>query len=61
MAEAVGIRGIRLEDPSEVEDGIAAALADDGPVLIDAVVNRSELAMPPSITVEMAKGSRSTW
>jgi pyruvate dehydrogenase (quinone) len=56
MAEAVGIRGIRLEDPSEVEDGIAAALADDGPVLIDAVVNRSELAMPPSITVEMAKG-----
>ena len=24
--------------------------------MIDAVVNRSELAMPPSITVEMAKG-----
>ena len=30
--------------------------ADDGPVLIDAVVNRTELAMPPSVTVEMAKG-----
>jgi pyruvate dehydrogenase (quinone) len=56
MAEAVGIRGIRLEDPGEVEDGIAAALAHDGPVLIDAVVNRTELAMPPSITLEMAKG-----
>jgi pyruvate dehydrogenase (quinone) len=56
MAEAVGIRGIRLEDAAEVEDGIAAALAHDGPVVIDAVVNRSELAMPPSITVEMAKG-----
>ena len=27
-----------------------------GPVLIDAVVNRAELAIPPSITVEMAKG-----
>ena len=27
-----------------------------GPVLIDAVVNRTELAMPPSITLEMAKG-----
>ncbi len=39
MAEAVGIRGIRLEDPGEVEDGVAAALAHDGPVLIDAVVN----------------------
>jgi pyruvate dehydrogenase (quinone) len=56
MAEAIGIHGIRLEDPSEVEDGIARALAHDGPVLIDAVVNRTELAMPPSITMEMAKG-----
>jgi len=56
MAEAAGIRGIRLEDPAQVEAGIADALAHDGPVLIDAVVNRTELAMPPSITVEMAKG-----
>ena len=56
MAEAVGIRGIRLEDPADVEPGIAAALAHDGPVLIDAVVNRQELSMPPSITLEMAKG-----
>jgi pyruvate dehydrogenase (quinone) len=56
MAEAVGIKGIRLEDAGEVNDGIAAALAHPGPVLIDAVVNRAELAMPPSITVEMAKG-----
>lgn len=56
LAEAAGIRGIRLEDPGEVEDGISAALAHDGPVVIDAVVNRSELAMPPSVTLEMAKG-----
>jgi pyruvate dehydrogenase (quinone) len=56
MAEAVGIRGIRLEDPAEVDEGIHAALAHDGPVLVDAVVNRTELAMPPSITMEMAKG-----
>jgi pyruvate dehydrogenase (quinone) len=56
MAEAVGIRGIRLEDASEVAEGIAAALAHEGPVLVDAVVNRSELAMPPSVTLEMAKG-----
>ncbi len=56
MAEAVGVRGIRLEDPTEVDAGIAAALAHSGPVLVDAVVNRTELAMPPSITLEMAKG-----
>jgi pyruvate dehydrogenase (quinone) len=56
VAESAGIRGIKLKDPAEVEDGIAAAFAHDGPVLVDAVVNRTELAMPPSITVEMAKG-----
>jgi len=56
MAKAMGIYGVRLEDPADVEPGIAAALAHDGPVLIDAVVNRTELAMPPSITLEMAKG-----
>jgi len=56
MAEAVGIRGIRLQDPGEVEADITAALAHDGPVLIDAVVNRTELAMPPAVTLEMAKG-----
>jgi pyruvate dehydrogenase (quinone) len=56
MAEAIGIRGIRLEDPAEVDEGIAAALAHDGPVLVDAVVNRTELAMPPSVTLDMAKG-----
>src|ERR1700686_3903218 len=48
--------GIRIEDPAKVEDGLATAFAHDGPVLIDAVVNRTELAMPPSVTVEMAKG-----
>jgi pyruvate dehydrogenase (quinone) len=56
MAQSVGIRGIRLEDPGDVEAGISAALAHSGPVLIDAVVNREELSMPPSITLEMAKG-----
>jgi pyruvate dehydrogenase (quinone) len=56
MAKAVGIYSVRLEDPADVEPGIAAALAHDGPALIDAVVNRTELAMPPSITLEMAKG-----
>ena len=56
MAEAIGVRGVRLEDPSEVDEEIATAFSHDGPVLVDAVVNRTELAMPPSITMEMAKG-----
>jgi pyruvate dehydrogenase (quinone) len=56
MAEAIGVRGVRIEDSGEVETGVTAALAHDGPVLIDAVVNRTELAMPPAVTLEMAKG-----
>jgi pyruvate dehydrogenase (quinone) len=56
MADAVGVRGIRLEDPGDVERGIAEALAHDGPVLVDAFVSRMVLPIPPSITVEMAKG-----
>jgi pyruvate dehydrogenase (quinone) len=56
MAEASGVRGIRLEDPANVDEGVAAALAHDGPVLIDAVVSRMVLPIPPAITAEMAKG-----
>jgi pyruvate dehydrogenase (quinone) len=56
MAEAVGVRGIRLEDPRDVEGRVAEALAHKGPVLVDAVVSRMVLPIPPSITVEMAKG-----
>jgi pyruvate dehydrogenase (quinone) len=56
MAEASGVRGIRIEDPADVDEGIAAALAHDGPVLVDAVVSRMVLPIPPAITAEMAKG-----
>jgi pyruvate dehydrogenase (quinone) len=56
MAEGAGIRGIRIEDPGDVERAIADALAHDGPVVVDALVNRQELSMPPKITAEMAKG-----
>ena len=56
MAEAIGLRGIRLEDPADVALGLAEAFAHPGPVLIDAVVSRTELPLPPAITAEMAKG-----
>jgi pyruvate dehydrogenase (quinone) len=56
MANAVGIKGVRITAPSEVESKLAEAFAYPGPVVIDAVINRMELAMPPKITGEMAKG-----
>jgi len=56
IAEAAGVLGIRIERPDDVESAIATALAHDGPVLVDALVNRMELAMPPKVQLQMAKG-----
>ena len=56
MARAVGIHGIRVEDPGELDGAIKDILAHDGPALLDVVTNPQELAMPPSIEAEQVKG-----
>jgi pyruvate dehydrogenase (quinone) len=56
MAEAIGIRGIRVEDPGDVKGAVREAFDHEGPVLIDALVNRQELSMPPTIQFSQAKG-----
>lgn len=56
VARSVGIEGIRVEKASELEDALTRAFADPGPVLIDVVVARDELSIPPSITAAQAKG-----
>ncbi|WP_046214150.1 ubiquinone-dependent pyruvate dehydrogenase [Paenibacillus wulumuqiensis] len=56
VANALGIHGIRVEDPEQLEDAVQRTLEHDGPALIDAVVNRQELSMPPTITLQQAKG-----
>jgi pyruvate dehydrogenase (quinone) len=45
-----------VEDPGELPNALSRALAHDGPALVDVVVNRQELAMPPTIELEQAKG-----
>jgi pyruvate dehydrogenase (quinone) len=54
MAEAMGIRGIRVEKPQELKSAIQAALAHKGPALVDVVSARQELAMPPKTTLDQA-------
>ena len=56
MADAIGILGIRVENSEDVPAAIEKALAHDGPVLIDVLTNPTELAMPPKINIEQAKG-----
>ncbi|VXC49462.1 pyruvate dehydrogenase (pyruvate oxidase), thiamin-dependent, FAD-binding [Sphingomonas sp. T1] len=56
MARAIGLHGVRVTDPGEVEAGVREVLAHPGPALLDAVTARTELSMPPKITLEQMKG-----
>jgi pyruvate dehydrogenase (quinone) len=56
LAETTGVRGFRVEKPEQLRSTVAEAFAYDGPALIDVVVNRQELSMPPTITAEQAVG-----
>jgi len=55
-ATACGGQGVRVEDPADLEPALAAALAFDGPALVDVVVNPDEPPMPPKVSYEQAKG-----
>jgi len=56
MAEAAGLLGLTAETPDQVRPMIAQALKHDGPALVDAIVSRQELSMPPTITLEEVTG-----
>lgn len=56
IATAVGITGIRVEEGADLEPALRRAFAEPGAVLVDVVVAREELSIPPSITAEQAKG-----
>jgi pyruvate dehydrogenase (quinone) len=57
VAEAMGAKGIRIEEPGDVRDGLAEALAyKDGPVVVDAVVDPYALAMPSHSPLHTVKG-----
>ena len=56
MAEAAGVLGVTAETPEQVAPMIAQALQHDGPALVEVLVSRQELSMPPTITVDQAKG-----
>jgi pyruvate dehydrogenase (quinone) len=47
VAEAMGMRGLRIEDPNECGAILDQALADPGPVLIEAVVDSNVPLLPP--------------
>ena len=56
IAQACGVKGICVTDATALDAAIEEALAHPGPVLLDVVTATQELAMPPSIKFEQAKG-----
>jgi pyruvate dehydrogenase (quinone) len=54
MAQAVGVKGIRVEKPQDLRAAVQEALAHDGPALVDVVSARQELIMPPKTTLDEA-------
>jgi len=57
VAEAMGAKGIRLEDPGDVRAGLTEALAyQGGPVVIDAVVDPYALSLPSHLPFHTVAG-----
>jgi len=56
LAESVGIKGFRVEDPAQLAPALKIAFDHPGPALIDVKVNRNELMMPPTVSIAQMKG-----
>ena len=56
VAEAIGIRGIRIENPADLHSGIKQALDHPGPALVDAITDPNAVSLPSHITAEQVEG-----
>ena len=56
MARGAGIHAVRVEDPAELEAAVREVLAHPGPALLDCVVARQELSMPPEDRRQAGQG-----
>ena len=56
MAQAMGIKGIRVEASADLDGALREAFAHPGPALVDVVTAKQELVMPPKIKADQAKG-----
>ncbi|WP_369636276.1 thiamine pyrophosphate-dependent enzyme [Nocardia sp. JMUB6875] len=56
VAEAMGITGLRLDDPKQVRTSVARLLDSPGPALLDVVVDPHALSLPPHLSFGVAEG-----
>jgi pyruvate dehydrogenase (quinone) len=55
FARLIGLRGIRVERSSEIEEAVREAFAADRPVILDAMTDREEPPLPPHISFDQAE------
>jgi pyruvate dehydrogenase (quinone) len=56
LAQAAGLLGLKAETARDVRPMLQQAFKHDGPALVEVLVHRQELSMPPTITLEQATG-----
>ena len=56
VAQAMGFKGLSIENPKDVEKGLKEAFAHKGPVLVDVMTDPNALAMPPKIELAQITG-----
>jgi pyruvate dehydrogenase (quinone) len=56
LADAIGIMGVRVENPADVSAGLKKALQHSGPALIDVVTDPNAVSLPSHIAPEMVVG-----
>jgi len=56
LAEAVGMPGIIISSPEEVNSGLEKAFRHPGPILISIETDPYALAMPPKLEFDQMKG-----
>ncbi len=56
LAQSAGILGLKAEIANDVRPMLQKAFKHDGPALVEVLVHRQELSMPPTITLEQAHG-----
>src|SRR5271155_1126811 len=56
LAEAIGIMGVRIENPADLASGVKKALQHSGPALIDVVTDANALSIPSHADRSQAVG-----
>ena len=56
IAEAMGMPGITINEPTEVKPGLTKAFQLEGPVLVNIQTDPNALAMPPKLELDQMKG-----